>query len=127
MRKLLLFVLILLSIILPISCSKSNTDSNPFQGNWSGNVNGDIVGTWSGTISSTGNFNGIVITTQSSPNHDFVLSGQVNENGVLVAAMKNTTFGMNIDFVGTLQSNLCNGSWFFDGSGMFGTWNGTKE
>jgi len=50
----------------------------------------------------------------------------VNESGNLVATMKNTTYNINIDFIGNFQNNLCNGTWIFNGAGMVGAWNGTK-
>jgi hypothetical protein len=127
MKKILLIILILTVNILSTSCSKNNDESNPYQGNWSGNLNGDIVGTWSGNVSSSGNFNGNVIPNSTTPDHNFVLSGQVNESGNLVATMKNTTYNINIDFIGTFQNNLCNGTWIFNGAGMQGTWSGTKK
>jgi len=127
MKKIILIALIISITILSTSCSKSDEDTNSCQGKWSGNLNGDIVGTWNGDISSSGNFNGKVITTQSSPEHDFVLTGQVNENGNLVATMKNTTFNININFIGNFQNTLCNGTWVFNGAGMQGTWDGNKE
>lgn len=127
MKKTILIALIISITILSTSCSKSDEDTNSYQGKWSGNLNGDIVGTWNGDISSSGNFNGKVITTQSSPEHDFVLTGQVNENGNLVATMKNTTFNININFIGNFQNTLCNGTWVFNGAGMQGTWDGNKE
>jgi hypothetical protein len=127
MKKIILIALIISTNILSTSCSKSDEDANLYQGNWSGNLNGDIVGTWSGNVSSGGNFNGKVITTQSSPEHDFALIGKVSENGNLVATMKNTTYNIDINFNGNFQNNLCSGTWIFNGAGMEGTWNGTKQ
>jgi hypothetical protein len=126
MKKIILLALIISITILSTSCSKSDEDTNPYQGNWSGNLNGDIVGTWSGNVSSSGNFNGTVIPNSTTSDHNYVLSGRVNNNGDLVATMKNTTYNINIDFIGNFQNNLCNGTWIFNGAGMEGTWNGTK-
>ena len=120
--------LLLSASITGISCSKSDDDAqNPYQGNWRGNLTGDIEGTWTAKVSSNGNFAGKVITPQSSPDHDFVLAGQVSANGNLVATMKNATYNMNLDFVGNFQNTNSNGTWIFNGAGIEGTWTGTKE
>ena len=132
MKKSLLLInlfLLLSASITAISCSKSDDAvQNPYQGNWSGNLTGDIIeGTWTAKVSSNGNFAGKVITPQSSPDHDFVLAGQVSANGNLVGTMKNATYNMNLDFVGNFQNTTCNGTWIFSGAGIQGTWTGTKE
>lgn len=127
MKKILLLVIIISTTILSTSCSKSDDAPNAYKGNWSGSLSGDLTGTWTGSISSNGNFSGNVITTQSSPEHDFALSGKVSENGNLIATMKNSTYSITITFIGTFQTNLCNGTWVFDGALMEGTWNGTKQ
>ena len=127
MKKILLIALVITANIISISCSNNNDEPNPYQGNWSGNINGDIAGTWCENVSSRGNFNGTVIPYSTTPDHNFVLSGHVNGNGSLVATMKNTTYNITINFVGTFQNNQSNGTWIFNGAGMQGTWNGTKE
>lgn len=127
MKKMILIALIISINILSTSCSKSDEDTNPYQGNWTGNLNGDIVGTWNGNVSSSGNFNGTVIPNSTTSDHNFILSGHVNESGNLVATMKNTIYNINIDFIGNFQNILCNGTWIFNGAGMEGTWDGTKE
>ena len=126
MKKIILIGLIMGINILSTSCSKSDEGTNPYQGIWSGNLNGDINGTWSGNVTSYGNFNGNVIPNSTTSDHNFILSGRVNESGNLVAKMKNTTYNINIDFIGNFQNNLCNGTWIYNGAGMEGTWNGTK-
>lgn len=129
-KKIILIALIVSINILSTSCSKSDENTNPYQGNWSGNLIGDTYsfnGTWSGKISPTGNFSGKVITTQSSPKHDFIIAGQVNENGTFIGTMKNTNFNITLDCNGNFQNNTCNGNWEFNGAGMDGTWNGTKN
>jgi hypothetical protein len=127
MKKTILIALIITINILSTSCSKNDENTNLYQGNWSGNLNGDIVGTWSGNVSSSGKLNGKVITTQSSPDHDFILVGQINDNGNLIATMKNIKYNISLDCIGSFQNTLFNGTWIFNGAGMEGTWNGTKE
>ena len=127
MKKTLLIALIISINIISTSCSKNDDNINSYKGNWSGNLNGDIVGTWSGNISSSGNFTGNVIPNSTTSDHNFTLSGQVNESGNLVATMKNTTYNITINFIGNFQNTLCNGTWIFNGAGMQGTWNGTKQ
>jgi hypothetical protein len=130
MKKIILITYITTTYILCLSCSKDNNTSNPYQGNWSGNLIGEpysYSGTWSGKISSSGNFSGKVITTQSSPNHDLIIAGQVNENGTFIGTMKNTNYNITLDCNGIFQNNTCNGNWIFNGAGMEGTWNGTKN
>lgn len=127
MKKILLFAFIINICLLSNSCSKNETSSNTNSGDWSGSLVGDINGTWSGKITSNGAFSGKVITTQSSPDHDFILAGQVSQTGNLVGTMKNSTYNINIDFTGNFQNSSCNGAWVFNGAGMHGTWTGTKQ
>lgn len=130
MKKIILIALIISINILSTSCSKNDGEINPYKGNWSGNLIGDpysFNGTWSGVISSSGKFKGKIITTQSSPDHDFVFVGQVNENGNLIGTMKNTKYNISLDCIGNFQNTLCNGTWIFEGAAMAGEWDGTKE
>lgn len=124
-----IFFLFLISTIhfVSISCSSDNNEPSLYKGNWNGTIDGDIVGTWSGNVTTNGNFSGTVIPASSTPDHNFTLSGQVNKNGNLVATMKNTTYGININFVGNFQSTTSNGTWVFDGADMQGIWNGEKN
>ncbi|WP_298396698.1 hypothetical protein [Flavobacterium sp.] len=127
MKKSLILLLIIITAFITISCSKDDDKPNNYQGNWSGSISGDLDGTWTGRITSTGNFSGKVITTQSSPDHDLNLAGQVNENGVLVGTMNNTTFNITIKMTGNFQTTTGNGTWIFNGAGMQGTWIASKE
>lgn len=127
MKKKLLLLAVFSMTVFTISCSKDDTLPNPYVGNWTGAIDGGFVGTWSGKITVSGSFSGKVITNQSSPDHDFNLSGQVNQNGNLVGTMKNTTFNITTDFVGSFQSTTGSGTWIFNGAGMDGTWIATKD
>lgn len=127
MKKTLLLLVIITTTFFSTSCSKDDDNPNPYVGNWSGTISGDLDGTWTGKILPNGNFSGKVITNQSSPDHDFNLSGQVNQNGDLVGTMKNTTFNITIDIIGNFQTSTGSGTWIFNGAGMQGTWNATKD
>jgi hypothetical protein len=124
MKKTILFIFVSL---LTLSCSHSDSASSAYKGNWSGLMAGDIEGTWTGSVSSSGHFSGTVITTLSSPSHDFQIDGVVNEAGDLEGTMKNTTYNINLDMVGHFTATSCNGTWVFDGAGTSGTWEGAKE
>ena len=41
--------------------------------------------------------------------------------------MKNITFNITTDFVGSFQSTTGSGTWIYIGAGMDGTWNATKD
>lgn len=134
MKKYIFFAFIILNFSLLLSCSNddnnNNASTNPYQGNWSGNVTGEeysFNGTWSETVSSNGKFNGKVITTQSSPDHDLIIAGQVNETGSFTGTMKNANYNINLECNGNFQNSNFSGTWVFNGAAMNGTWNGTKD
>jgi hypothetical protein len=127
MKKTLLHLLIISTTFFSTSCSKDDDNPNPNVGNWSGTIDGGFVGTWTGKILPNGNFIGKVITNPTDSDYDFNLSGQVNQNGDLVGTMKNITFNITTDFVGSFQSTTGSGTWIYNGAGMDGTWNATKD
>lgn len=110
-----------------IGCSKSDTSSNAYQGNWSGTITGDFVGTWNGNISPDGVFTGVATTTD--PVGNYTMSGSVSENGnlIVVTTLIHPTIQINLAFVGNLSANSGNGTWVFNGAGVQGTWNATKQ
>lgn len=133
MKKNIFFSFIILNFSLLFSCSSDDNgtaSANPFQGNWIGNLTGEAYsfnGTWSGTVASNGKFNGKVITTQSSPDHDLIITGQVNETGSFTGTMKNADYTINLECNGNFQNSIFSGTWVFNGAGMNGDWNGTKN
>jgi len=133
MKKIIFFAFIILNFSVLFSCSSDDNgtaSANPFQGNWSGNLTGEAYsfnGTWSGTVASNGKFNGKVITTQSSPDHDLIITGQVNETGSFTGTMKNADYNINLECNGNFQNSIFNGTWVFNGADMNGDWNGTKN
>ena len=133
MKKIIFFAFIILNFSVLFSCSSDDNDTasaNPFQGNWSGNLTGEAYsfnGTWSGTVASNGKFNGKVITTQSSPDHDLIIAGQVNETGNFTGTMKNADYNINLECNGNFQNSTFSGTWVFNGADMNGDWHGTKN
>lgn len=126
MKKLLLFTLLIVGIISEASCSKDD-ETNTFQGNWSGTVSGDINGTWSGIVTSKGYFVGNVIVNPADSDDNFVLTGNVSNEGILNASMINGSTGMEITYTGIFQNVSCSGTWVLNGALLNGTWIGIKN
>lgn len=119
MKKIILFVLVVLSIS---SCDDSNDINNlieEYVGVWSGNFSGDDNGIWQMTVEKSGN----VFGSATSSNGTFDVTGTVESDGS-ISVYNNT---IQIEFTGSLNSSMASGSWVSKLTGSEGIWEGEKE
>ena len=130
MKKSLSIALMLCFILVQTSCSGDDAINKEediflkYKGIWNGTYLGDDEGTWTATIDETGHFSGTV--TSDNFNTSFVLEGNVDQKGKLMAVYKNSGTEIGI-FEGNITKTSGTGTWTNRTSNLQGSWAGEKN
>jgi len=114
-----------------ISCSSDDNHVHQenklekFKGKWVGTYSGGDTGNWTATIDATGKATG-TLTSTTDPSLNFVVTGEVSENGILNATYNYGTIEVGT-MTGTLTEKTGSGTWESPLQELEGTWTGTKN